>query len=134
MSWFRRKTEVVDAEHLLQQSVDASGTAGPGAVADVGSADANLGSPSVDFRLTVADVFVIKNRGTVVTGQIDSGSVSVGSAVAITRQGEVQRRVKVTGVEMFRKELDTAVAGQNVGLLLDKVSRDDVGSGDVLTS
>jgi translation elongation factor EF-Tu-like GTPase len=133
MSWFRRKTEVVDAEHLLQEAADVSPTNDPGAAAQVGAADLSRGGAAVDFKLTIADVFVIKNRGTVVTGQVDAGSVSVGSEVAVTRDGQVLRRVKVTGVEMFRKTVDTAVAGQNVGLLLDNVSREDVTAGDVLT-
>lgn len=127
MGWFRRKTEVLDAEHLLQEAAQARPeTADPGA--------ASLTPPNPgDFRLTVADVFSIRGRGTVVTGRVDAGSVSVGSEVGVTRDGQVLRRVNVTGVEMFRKTLDTAVAGQNVGLLLDKVSREDVAAGDVLT-
>lgn len=133
MSWFRRKTEVVDAEHLLQEADSASATTDPGAVPQVGAAEPGGATASSDFRLTVSDVFSIKNRGTVVTGLIDSGSVSVGSEVALTRNGEVQRRVKVSGVEMFRKTVGTAEAGQNVGLLLDRVGREDVAAGDLLT-
>jgi translation elongation factor EF-Tu-like GTPase len=133
MGWFRRKTETLDAEHLLQEARDVPAASDPGAVAQVGAVDPASGSASVDFRLTVSDVFSIKNRGTVVTGQVESGSVSVGSTLGVTRDGQVLRRVKVTGVEMFRKTVDTAVKGQNVGLLLDKVNRDDVAAGDVLT-
>jgi translation elongation factor EF-Tu-like GTPase len=133
MSWFRRKTETLDAEHLLQESRDVSAAGDPGAVSQVAAGQPAPGSASGDFRLTVADVFSIKNRGTVVTGQVDSGSVSVGADLAVTRDGQALRRVTVTGVEMFRKTLDTAVAGQNVGLLLDKVNREDIAAGDVLT-
>jgi translation elongation factor EF-Tu-like GTPase len=88
----------------------------------------------VDFRLTVTDVFAIKGRGTVVTGAVEAGSISVGADIAISRNGQPLRRTKVTGVEMFRTKLDTAVAGQHVGLLLDQVERDDVAAGDVLTA
>src|SRR6476469_6238258 len=114
MGWFRRKTEVLDAEHLLREAAQTDPRA-----EDPGSAPVVAPSNSGDFRLTVTDVCAIHNRGTVVTGQVESGSVSVGSEVAVTRQGLAVRRVKVTGVEMFRKKLDTATLGQNVGLLLD---------------
>jgi elongation factor Tu len=129
MGWFRRKTEVLDAEHLMREAAQTTPSAqDPASTPVVASGD------SGDFRLTVADVFAIRNRGTVVTGQVESGSVSVGSEVAVTRGALVLRRVKVIGVEMFRKKLGTATAGQNVGLLLDDVSREDVAAGDVLTA
>lgn len=140
MGWFRRKPQVVDAAHLSQDATQAdSSGADPGTTSLVRAGDVPTGvvqdlGVSGEFRLTVADVFVIRNRGTVVTGQVDAGSISVGSEVAVTRDGQVMRRTKVAGVEMFRKTLDTAVAGQNVGLLLDGVSRADLAAGDVLTA
>jgi elongation factor Tu len=69
----------------------------------------------------------------VVTGAVESGTISVGAVVSVTRNGSVVRRVKVTGVEMFRKRLDSATAGQNVGLLLADGDRNDYAHGDVLT-
>lgn len=135
MSWFRRKApQVLDAEHLLQETAEQK-VAGldVGAVTQVEKSNDAPPAASADFRLTVSDVFVIHGRGTVATGQVESGSLSVGAEVAVSRDGQVVRRVRVTGVEMFRKTLDIAVPGQNVGLLLDRTSREDVAAGDVLT-
>ena len=85
------------------------------------------------FRLVVEDVFFITGRGTVVTGTIDTGSVSVGETVSIqTAAGTLSSTVG--GVEAFSKRLSTASAGENVGLVLEGVSRDAVNRGDVLTA
>lgn len=86
------------------------------------------------FRITVEDVFTITGRGTVVTGRIESGSVTVGDIVRLGRTDGSSRDVAVTGIEMFRKMLDTAKQGDNVGLLLRDVERNGVGRGDVLES
>jgi len=135
MGLFRSRTRMMDAEHLLEEVENGkSAPVDPAAPVEAAADDASEGAPSADFRLTVEDVFVIRGRGTVVTGRVETGSVSVGSVVALSRNAGIVRRVKVTGVEMFRKTLDTAVAGQNVGLLLDQVSREDVEAGDVLTA
>lgn len=140
MRWFRRTPEVLDAEHLLRETAQADSMAADPDAASMGGAEPDgtgattTGAVSGGFRLTVAAVFVIRNRGTVVAGQVDAGSISAGSEVAVTRNGQVLRRTKVAGVEMFRKTLNIAVAGQNVGLLLDGVSRVDVAAGDVLTA
>jgi translation elongation factor EF-Tu-like GTPase len=85
------------------------------------------------FGMTVEDVFSITGRGTIVTGRIQAGAVSVGEQVLITRAGQPLLQVEVTGIEMFRKTVDNAVAGENVGLLLRGVSRDQVLKGDVLS-
>lgn len=82
-----------------------------------------------DFIFTVEDVFTITGRGTVVTGHIASGSVSVGDIVYINNSLETE----VTGIEMFRKTLDTASSGDNCGILLRGISRDDINRGDTLT-
>ena len=79
--------------------------------------------------MTVEDVFVIKGRGLVATGTIESGSISVGDEVDAGG-----RHFTVTGVEMFRKRLESASAGDTVGLLLRDASRDDITSGTVLAS
>lgn len=84
------------------------------------------------FRITVQDVFSITGRGTVITGQIESGSISVGDTVTLRRKDGSYREIEVTGLEMFRKMLDTAKQGDNVGLLLRGIARNEVGRGDVL--
>jgi elongation factor Tu len=101
---------------------------------DVLLAEANAASPTGPFRMVVQDVFTITNRGTVATGRIETGSVRVGQEVRIVRAGTVLSTTSVTGVEMFRKVLDTASAGDNVGLLLRGVSGDNVMRDDVLES
>lgn len=84
------------------------------------------------FRITVQDVFSITGRGTVITGQIESGSITVGDTVTLRRKDGSSREIEVTGLEMFRKMLDTAKQGDNVGLLLHGIARNEVGRGDVL--
>ena len=80
------------------------------------------------FRMTIEDVFSIRGRGTVVTGHIESGTIKVGDEVYLAG-----RKVTVTGIEMFHKTSKQAGVGENVGLLLRDLSRDDVHQGDVLT-
>jgi len=87
--------------------------------------------PDAPFAMQVEDVFVIKGRGTIATGRIASGSVCVGDALVLDGvQG--QTKTKCTGIEMFRKQMDVAVAGNNVGLMLDGVDRKKIASGDWL--
>ena len=83
------------------------------------------------FRMTVEDVFSIKGRGTVVTGQIESGTLRVNDEIYIRRPTS-SRRTTVTGIESFRKLLNQAQAGDNVGVLLRDVTKQDVQHGDVL--
>ncbi len=83
------------------------------------------------FLMPIEDVFGIKGRGTVVTGRVDRGVVKVGDEIEIVGLG-VQRKVIATGVEMFQKTLDEGVAGDNVGVLLRGVEREDVQRGQVL--
>jgi elongation factor Tu len=99
---------------------------------DVLLAEANAASPTGPFRMVVEDVFTIKDRGTVATGTIGTGTVKVGQQVRIVRAGTPLRTTTVTGVEKFREKLDSAAAGENVGLLLDKVTGDNVMRDDVL--
>jgi elongation factor Tu len=85
------------------------------------------------FRMTVEDVFSIAKRGTVVTGKIEAGTLNVGDEVAIQgRNGE--RKTVITGIEMFRKTTSQANAGDNVGILLRDISKQDVQRGDVILS
>ena len=83
------------------------------------------------FRMTIQDVFAIRGRGTVVTGQVESGTLQVGDAVKIETQVDTIETV-VTGIEMFRRSIKQAGAGDTVGVFLRDVTRDDVQRGDVL--
>jgi len=83
------------------------------------------------FLLPIEDIFSITGRGTVVTGRVERGTVKVGEEVEIVGFGETRRTV-VTGVEMFRKILDQAQAGDNVGCLLRGIGKDEVERGQVL--
>ena len=89
--------------------------------------------PVGSFGMTVEDVFSITGRGTVVTGRVQAGTVTVGEQVLLSRAGQPLLQVEVTGVEMFRKTVRTATAGDNVGLLLRGVAKDQVVRGDVLS-
>ena len=84
------------------------------------------------FLLPVEDVFTITGRGTVATGRVERGMVKISDEVEIVGLAEKPRKVVVTGVEMFRKLLDSAIAGDNVGVLLRGVDRKDIERGQVL--
>ncbi|MHC1746680.1 MAG: elongation factor Tu [Negativicutes bacterium] len=84
------------------------------------------------FLMPVEDVFTITGRGTVATGRVERGIVKVGDTVEIVGMMEKPRSVVVTGVEMFRKLLDQAMAGDNIGALLRGVERKDIQRGQVL--
>lgn len=84
------------------------------------------------FMMPIEDVFSITGRGTVATGRVERGSVKVGDDVEIIGLAESASKTTVTGVEMFRKLLDYAEAGDNIGALLRGVSRDDINRGQVL--
>ena len=84
------------------------------------------------FLMPVEDVFTITGRGTVATGRVERGVVKVGDNVDIVGMAEEIRSVVVTGVEMFRKLLDQAEAGDNIGALLRGVERKDIERGQVL--
>lgn len=90
--------------------------------------------PAGPFRMTVEDVFVITGRGTVVTGRIETGTVTVGDPATVERAGTAIREVEIAGIELFRKRRQQAVAGENVGLLLRGVPREAVARGDVIRS
>src|SRR5512136_1510944 len=84
------------------------------------------------FLMPIEDVFGIKGRGTVVTGRVDRGQVKVGDEVEIIGLRPDVRRTVVTGVEMFRKTLESGIAGDNIGCLLRGIEREDVERGQVL--
>jgi elongation factor Tu len=84
------------------------------------------------FLMPVEDVFSIKGRGTVVTGRVERGTLKKGDEIEIIGLREASMKTVVTGIEMFHKELDNAEAGDNAGILLRGVTRDDVVRGMVL--
>ena len=85
------------------------------------------------FMMPVEDVFSITGRGTVATGRVERGQVRVGDEVEIVGISEETSKTTVTGVEMFRKLLDYAEAGDNIGTLLRGVTRDNIERGQVLS-
>jgi len=84
------------------------------------------------FLMPVEDVFSITGRGTVATGRVERGTVKVSDTVEIVGLNDEPRQTVVTGVEMFRKVLDQAVAGDNIGVLLRGIQRTEVERGQVL--
>ena len=85
-----------------------------------------------DFLMPVEDVFSITGRGTVATGRIESGIINTGDPVDIVGMGDEKLTSTITGVEMFRKILDRGEAGDNVGLLLRGIEKDDIRRGMVI--
>jgi len=100
------------------------------------SVDTYIPTPARDkdkpFLMPVEDVFSITGRGTVATGKIETGVINVGEEVEILGMQEEKLKSTVTGVEMFRKLLDTGEAGDNVGLLLRGIDKDKIRRGMVI--
>jgi len=98
--------------------------------------DAYIPTPQRDiekpFLMPVEDVFTITGRGTVATGRVERGKLKVGETIEIVGLSEKPRSTVVTGIEMFRKLLDEGMAGDNVGVLLRGVQREEVERGQVL--
>jgi elongation factor Tu len=84
------------------------------------------------FLMPVEDVFTITGRGTVATGRVERGTVKVGDTVEIVGMADEPKNTVVTGVEMFRKLLDLAEAGDNIGALLRGIDRKEIERGQVL--
>lgn len=84
------------------------------------------------FLMPVEDVFTITGRGTVATGRVERGELKTGDEVELVGLSEAPRKVVVTGVEMFRKILDEAQAGDNIGALLRGIQREEIERGQVL--
>ncbi len=115
-----------------------AGTVGPWGekiVALMDAVDSYIPTPERDtekpFLMPVEDVFSISGRGTVVTGRIELGTIKVGEEIEIVGFGDT-RKTTVTGVEMFRKEMDQGQAGDNCGILLRGVKKEEVERGQVL--
>ncbi len=116
---------------------DSDETTGKGSVVELMAAvDDYIPQPDrpkdLPFLMPIEDVFSISGRGTVVTGRIERGIVNVGDEIEIVGIRDTSKTV-VTGVEMFRKLLDSGEAGDNVGCLLRGTGRDDVERGQVLS-
>ncbi|MBL3519109.1 elongation factor Tu [Aliarcobacter lanthieri] len=114
------------------------GAVGPWAekiVALMDAVDEYIPTPERDteksFLMPVEDVFSISGRGTVVTGRIEQGTIKVGEEIEIVGFADT-RKTTVTGVEMFRKEMDQGQAGDNCGILLRGIKKEDVERGQVL--
>ena len=86
------------------------------------------------FLMPIEDIFSITGRGTVATGRVEQGVVKVGDTVELVGLTDESRQVVVTGVEMFRKQLDLAEAGDNTGALLRGVQREEIQRGQVLAA
>ena len=86
------------------------------------------------FLMPIEDIFSITGRGTVATGRVEQGVVKVGDTVELVGLADESRQVVVTGVEMFRKQLDQAEAGDNIGALLRGVQREEIQRGQVLAA
>jgi elongation factor Tu len=84
------------------------------------------------FLMAVEDIFTITGRGTVATGRVERGKVTVGEEVEVVGFRDAAKRTVVTGLEMFRKSLDEALAGDNIGILLRGVEKDDIERGMVI--
>jgi elongation factor Tu len=122
----------VSALKALEGDAEAAGQV----IALMDAVDAYIPEPQRDidkpFLMPIEDVFTITGRGTVVTGRVEQGVVRVGEEVEIVGIRPEVRRSVVTGVEMFRKLLDQGQAGDNIGVLLRGVRRDEVERGQVL--
>jgi elongation factor Tu len=115
----RGENEWVDAMYALMDAVDKY----------IPTPQREVEKP---FLMAVEDIFTITGRGTVATGRVERGKVTVGEEVEIVGLRPEARRTVVTGLEMFRKSLDEALAGDNIGVLLRGIEKDEVERGMVL--
>lgn len=126
---------VIRGSALLATQGDTSPIGRPAVLELMNAVDAYIPEPERDidkpFLMPVEDVFSITGRGTVATGRIERGIVKVGESIEIVGIRDT-RTTTVTGVEMFRKLLDEGRAGDNAGILLRGIKRDDVERGQVL--
>ncbi len=122
----------VSALKALQGDPEAA----KGVIELMDAVDSYIPTPQRDvdkpFLMSVEDVFSITGRGTVATGRVERGAVKVGEEVEIVGLMDKPRKTVATGVEMFRKLLDQAVAGDNIGVLLRGIDKDEIQRGQVL--
>ena len=131
-------TPVVSGSAFRALEEAKAGTVGPWGekiIALMDAVDSYIPTPQrdvdQDFLMPVEDVFSISGRGTVVTGRIEKGTIKVGETIEIVGFSDT-RTTTVTGVEMFRKEMDQGLAGDNCGVLLRGIKKEDVERGQVL--
>jgi elongation factor Tu len=122
----------------LKAITDDKGELGEGAIMKLMEAlDTFIPDPKREtekpFLLSVEDVFSITGRGTVATGRVERGKIKVGDAVEIVGLAPTQKTV-ITGIEMFRKLLDEAIAGDNVGALLRGIEKEQIERGQVIAA
>jgi translation elongation factor EF-Tu-like GTPase len=131
MGWkfWKREPNPMDPQQLLNQAHSAQNSFPEPRLQD----RPQDGVPAGAFVMTIEDVFSITGRGTVATGRVTAGTIKVGDQVMITRAGQQLLTSRITGVEAFRKKLTEAHAGDNVGLLLEGVTKKDLLSGDVIS-
>jgi translation elongation factor EF-Tu-like GTPase len=120
----RKDTEDRNVDRLLEEANAANPTVSPTA--------SPAGAPTGTFAMPVDDVFTIAGRGVVVTGRIQAGVVTPGQPASVVRNGAVVVTTRINAIEKFRAVTDSATTGENVGLLLDAVSRGQVMSGDLV--
>jgi elongation factor Tu len=129
-------TPVILGSALKALEGDTSDIGVPSVIKLVEALDSYIPTPKRDtdkaFLMPIEDVFSISGRGTVVTGRIETGIVNIGDTLEIVGIKDTQTTT-CTGVEMFRKLLDSGEAGDNVGVLLRGTKREDVERGQVLT-
>ena len=123
---FGREVDTTVTDYQSQ----VAGAPQPAPASTIPAGGGSIGGP---LRLTVEDVFVIQGRGTVVTGRVELGTVSVGEVVGWTHPDGRGMSASVSGLEAFRKNIETAGAGEMIGLLLRDVERADIPAGTVLS-
>jgi elongation factor Tu len=118
------------------KALDGDADAANGVVELMNAVDEYIPEPERDtakpFLMPIEDVFTITGRGTVVTGRVEQGQLKLGEEIEIIGIERDTKKTVVTGIEMFRKMLDEAQAGDNAGILLRGIKKDDVQRGQVL--
>jgi elongation factor Tu len=128
-------TPIIRGSALLALQ-DTASKWGDGVLELMAAVDSYIPTPERDnqkpFTMAVEDVFSIRGRGTVATGRVEAGTLKIQDEVEIVGLTSEKRKVVVTGIEMFKKLLDQAQAGDNIGVLLRGVERDEIERGQVL--
>ncbi len=132
---FDTECPIIRGSALKALEGDESDTGAGSIKALIAACDGYIEQPVRDtdkpFLMSIEDVFTISGRGTVVTGRVERGQLNLNDEVEIVGLKDTKKTV-VTGIEMFRKQLDSAVAGDNAGALLRGIARDEVERGQVL--
>jgi len=131
------KIAIIKGSALKALQGDESEIGEASILALIDAIDANIPDPKRDvdlpFLMSVEDVFSITGRGTVATGRVERGRVKVGDNVEIVGIQDTRKTV-VTGIEMFRKVMDESIAGDNIGILLRGVEKDQIERGQVIAA